>query len=240
MKRAIVIGASSGIGREVAQILIDEGWTVGLAARRDGVLLPMMHAHEDRVKVAKIDVTASDATDKLSLLIKRIGGMDLFFYAAGIGKQNRELDESVELSTARTNALGFMRMIGEAYRYFAANGGGHIAAITSIAGTKGLGPAPAYSATKAMQATYLQALEQLANAKGLNICFTDLRPGFVNTNLLSGSHDYPMLMEPKPVAEAIVKAVKQKKHICVIDTRWRLLTALWRRIPRWIWRRMKL
>lgn len=240
MKRAIVIGASSGIGREVAQILIDEGWTVGLAARRDGVLLPMMHAHEDRVKVAKIDVTASDATDKLNLLIKRIGGMDLFFYAAGIGKQNRELDESVELSTARTNALGFMRMIGEAYRYFAANGGGHIAAITSIAGTKGLGPAPAYSATKAMQATYLQALEQLANAKGLNICFTDLRPGFVNTNLLSGSHDYPMLMEPKPVAEAIVKAVKQKKHICVIDTRWRLLTALWRRIPRWIWRRMKL
>lgn len=240
MKRAIVIGASSGIGREVAQILIDEGWTVGLAARRDSVLLPMMHAHEDRVKVAKIDVTASDATDKLNLLIKRIGGMDLFFYAAGIGKQNRELDESVELSTARTNALGFMRMIGEAYRYFAANGGGHIAAITSIAGTKGLGPAPAYSATKAMQATYLQALEQLANAKGLNICFTDLRPGFVNTNLLSGSHDYPMLMEPKPVAEAIVKAVKQKKHICVIDTRWRLLTALWRRIPRWIWRRMKL
>lgn len=240
MKRAIVIGASSGIGREVAQILIDEGWTVGLAARRDGVLLPMMHAHEDRVKVAKIDVTASDATDKLNLLIKRIGGMDLFFYAAGIGKQNRELDESVELSTARTNALGFMRMIGEAYRYFAVNGGGHIAAITSIAGTKGLGPAPAYSATKAMQATYLQALEQLANAKGLNICFTDLRPGFVNTNLLSGSHDYPMLMEPKPVAEAIVKAVKQKKHICVIDTRWRLLTALWRRIPRWIWRRMKL
>ena len=240
MSRAIVIGSSSGIGKEVAQMLIDEGWTVGLAARRDGKLLPTMHAHEDKVKVAKIDVTASDAADKLNLLIKRIGGMDLFFYAAGVGHQNRDLQEDIELTTVRTNAFGFTRMIGAAYRYFAANGGGHIAAITSIAGTKGLGPAPAYSATKAMQATYLQSLEQLAHAQGLKICFTDIRPGFVDTDLLSGTHDYPMLMEVKPVAKAIMKAVKQKKHVCVIDWRWRLLTAVWRRIPRWIWRRMKL
>ena len=240
MGKAIVIGASSGIGKEVAEILINEGWTVGLAARRDGLLLPMMHAYEDKVKVAKIDVNASDAADKLNLLIKRIGGMDLFFYAAGIGKQNKELEESIELSTVRTNVLGFTRMIGEAYRYFAAHGGGHIAAISSIAGTKGLGPAPSYSATKAMQATYLQALEQLAHSQGLNITFTDIRPGFVDTDLLSGTHKYPMLMEVKPVAKAIVKAVKQKKHVVVIDWKWRLLTALWRRIPRWLWRKMKL
>jgi short-subunit dehydrogenase len=240
MGKAIVIGASSGIGKEVAEILINEGWTVGLAARRDEMLLPMIHAHEDRVKVAKIDVTASDAAESLNTLIKQIGGMDLFFYAAGIGKQNKELEESIELSTVRTNALGFTRMIGEAYRYFAAHGGGHIAAISSIAGTKGLGPAPSYSATKAMQATYLQALEQLAHSQGLNITFTDIRPGFVDTDLLSGTHKYPMLMEVKPVAKAIVKAVKQKKHVVVIDWKWRLLTALWRRIPRWLWRKMKL
>ena len=235
-----MIGASSGIGKEVAQILIDEGWTVGLAARRDEMLLPMMHAHEDRVKVAKIDVTANNAVESLNQLIKQIGGMDLFFYAAGIGKQNKELEETIELSTVRTNALGFTQMIGEAYRYFAAHGGGHIAAISSIAGTKGLGPAPSYSATKAMQATYLQALEQLAHSQGLNITFTDIRPGFVDTDLLSGTHKYPMLMEVKPVAKAIVKAVKQKKHVVVIDWKWRLLTALWRRIPRWLWRKMKL
>ena len=240
MKRAIVIGASSGIGKQVAQMLIDDGWTVGLAARRDGMLLSMMHAHEDRVKVEKIDVTASTATDSMLHLIKRIGGMDLFFYAAGIGKQNRDLQEDIELSTVRTNALGFTRMIGAAYHYFAEQGGGHIVAITSIAGTKGLGPSPSYSATKAMQNTYLQALEQLANSQGLNILFTDIRPGFVDTDLLSGTHHYPMLMKPEPVAKAIMKAIKQKKHICVIDTRWRLLTMLWRRIPRWIWRRMKL
>ena len=87
---------------------------------------------------------------------------------------------------------------------------------------------------------YLQALEQQANQRGLNIKFTDIRPGFVDTDLLSGTHHYPMLMKPKPVAKAIVKAVKDQKHVCVIDWRWRLLTALWRRIPRWLWRRLRL
>lgn len=240
MKRAIVIGASSGIGKQVAQMLIDEGWTVGLAARREEMLREMMQAHQDRVKVEKIDVTASSATENLTHLINNIGGMDLFFYAAGIGKQNRDLQEDIELATVSTNALGFTRMIGAAYRYFAEQGGGHISAITSIAGTKGLGPSPSYSATKAMQNTYLQALEQLAHSRGLNISFTDIRPGFVDTDLLSGTHHYPMLMKSEPVAKAIMKAIKSKKHICVIDTRWRLLTMLWRRIPRWMWRRMKL
>ena len=91
-----------------------------------------------------------------------------------------------------------------------------------------------------MQATYLQALEQLAHAQGLKICFTDIRPGFVDTDLLSGTHHYPMLMKAEPVAKAIVKAVHQKKHVCIIDWKWRLLTALWRRIPRWLWRRLRL
>ena len=106
-----------------------------------------------------IDVTKAEAGEKLLALVDRLGGMDLYFHASGIGKQNRTLEEDIELITTETNAVGFTRMIGTAYRYFAQQGTGHIAAITSIAGTKGLGPAPAYSATKALQATYLQALE---------------------------------------------------------------------------------
>jgi NADP-dependent 3-hydroxy acid dehydrogenase YdfG len=137
-------------------------------------------------------------------------------------------------------------MIGEAYRYFAevADGKstktGHIAVITSIAGTKGLGPAPSYSATKAMQNVYLQALEQQAHARGLKIRFTDIRPGFVDTALLSGDFKYPMMLRPERVAKDIVNAIKGRRHIRVIDWKYRLMTALWRRIPRWIWRRMKL
>lgn len=240
MKKAIVIGASSGIGYEVAHLLKEEGWTLGVAARREDRLQTLRQGAEDRVKTAQIDVTLESSKEGLNQLIASIGGMDLFFYASGVGRQNRDLTEDIEMMTVQTNAVGFMRMIGEAYRYFAEHGGGHIAAISSIAGTKGLGPAPSYSATKAMQATYLQALEQLAYAQGLKICFTDIRPGFVDTDLLSGTHHYPMLMKAEPVAKAIVKAVHQKKHVCIIDWKWRLLTALWRRIPRWLWRRLRL
>lgn len=234
-KRAIVIGASSGIGKEVAQLLVKEGWIVGVAARRVELLQNI-----GAVKTEEIDVTQKEATVKLRNLIERLGGMDLFFYASGIGKQNRELQENVELATMETNAVGFTRMIGEAYRYFVERGEGHIAAITSIAGTKGLGPAPAYSATKAMQNTYLEALEQLANAKGLKIRFTDIRPGFVDTALLNDDFHYPMMLKPEVVAKDIVKAIHARKHVRIIDWRYRILTALWQLIPRWIWRRIKL
>ena len=235
MKRAIVVGASSGIGMEVARLLLQQGWTVGVAARRVELLQTI-----GQVDVAQIDVTAEDAAERLRSLITRLGGMDLFFYASGIGKQNRELKEDIELATMQTNGVGFTRMIGEAYRYFATQGEGHIAAITSIAGTKGLGPAPAYSATKAMQNVYLQALEQQAHARGLKIHFTDIRPGFVDTALLAGNFHYPMMLKPEKVAQEIVSAINSKQHIRVIDWRYRLLTALWRRIPRCLWRNMKL
>ena len=235
MKRAIVVGASSGIGLEVARLLLQQGWTVGVAARRVELLQTI-----GQVEVAQIDVTAEDAAERLRSLITRLGGMDLFFYASGIGKQNRELKEDIELATMQTNGVGFTRMIGEAYRYFATQGEGHIAAITSIAGTKGLGPAPAYSATKAMQNVYLQALEQQAHARGLKIHFTDIRPGFVDTALLAGNFHYPMMLKPEKVAQEIVSAINSKQHIRVIDWRYRLLTALWRRIPRCLWRNMKL
>ena len=234
-KRAIVIGASSGIGREVSKLLMEQGWTVGVAARRVDKL-EELHA----TAVEPIDVTQEDATTRLQALISRLGGMDLFFYASGIGKQNRELKEDIELATLQTNGLGFTRMIGEAYRYFAQQGFGHIAAITSIAGTKGLGPAPSYSATKAMQNVYLQALEQQANARGLKIRFTDIRPGFVDTALLSGDFHYPMMLRPERVAKEILDAINHHRHIRVIDWKYRLLTAIWRRIPRCLWRQMKL
>lgn len=234
-KKAIVIGASSGIGKEVAKLLVERGWSVGVAARRTEMLNDL-----GAVATARIDVTASDAVESLHLLIDKTGGMDLFFYASGIGKQNRELSEDIELTTMQTNGMGFTRMIGEAYRYFANKGSGHIAAITSIAGTKGLGPSPAYSASKAMQGVYLQALEQQANSRGLDIRITDIRPGFVDTALLAGDFHYPMMLRPEKVAKEIIKAIDNRRHVRIIDWKYRILTALWRCVPRLVWRKIRL
>ena len=240
MKRAVIIGASSGMGYEVSRLLLAQGYTLGVAARREDRLLALKQEAPDRVEVATIDVTADDAPVRLRELINRLGGMDLYFHVSGIGKQNRTLTEDIELNTVNTNGMGFTRMIGEAYRYFAERGKGHIAALTSIAGTKGLGPAPSYSATKAMQNVYFQALEQQARSRGLDIHFTDIRPGFVDTDLLKGDFHYPMMLKPQVVARDIVKAIQNKSHVKVIDWKYAILTAMWRRIPRFIWRNIKL
>ena len=233
MRRAIVVGASSGIGREVARLLKEKGWTVGVAARRMELLADFEYA-------AKVDVTSEQAGQQLLELVERVGGMDLYFHASGIGKQNPGLQEDIELRTVETNAVGFTRMVGTAYRYMASHGGGHIAVISSIAGTKGLGPAPSYSATKALQNTYIQALEQLSHSRHLNIHFTDIRPGFVGTDLLNDGNRYPLLLNKVKVAEDIVRSIERRRHVRIVDWRWRIITALWRRIPRCIWRRLPL
>ena len=245
--KAVIVGASSGIGFEVAKLLLAEGWTLGVAARREEKLQELKVLAPDRVEVMPLDITHPDAEQRLLTLIDRLGGIDLYFHASGIGWQNRTLEADIELRTVETNALGFTRMIGAAYRYFAEKGVGHIAAISSIAGTKGLGPAPAYSATKALQATYLESLEQQAHQRGLHIRITDIRPGFVDTALLSPanaekekSFHYPMLMRPEAVARDIVASIHKHRHVRIIDGRYRVLTFFWRLIPRWLWRRISL
>lgn len=237
MKKAIIIGATSGIGQEVAKLLIQQGWHIGIAGRREDALRQMQATAPTQIEIEKVDVTAEDATTHLHLLIKKLGGMDLFFLSSGIGYQNRDLNPEVELNTARTNVEGFIRMVTAAFSYFKENGGGHIAVISSIAGTKGLGVAPAYSATKRFQNTYIDALAQLSRMQHLNILFTDIRPGFVATDLLKNGK-YPMLMQADHVALQIIKALNRKKRIAVIDERYRILVFFWRMIPRWIWERL--
>lgn len=238
-RKAIVMGASSGLGREVALRLLAEGWTVGVAARRTALLETIAHGSRRPAAMAHIDVTAADAGERLRQLITEMGGVDLYFHASGWGRQNSALEADTELHTVETNGMGFVRLVGEAFRWMAYHGGGHIAIISSIAGTKGLGPAPAYSATKAFQNTYIQALEQLAAGRRLGIRFTDIRPGFVDTDFIRGTH-YPLTLAAGPVADAMVAAVKRGDHVHVVDWRWRMVVALWRLVPASVWRRLPL
>ncbi len=238
MKRAIILGASSGIGRETARQLLANGWYVGVAARRGDLLDEIKSANSDRVEAMTIDVTSAEAVPRLLELVRRMGGVNLFVYSVGIGKQNERLDPDVELATAEVNVVGFTRMIDAMFNYMASNLGGDIAVVTSVAGTKGIGVAPSYSATKAYQSKYVQALEQLSNMRRLHIRFTDIRPGFVDTPLLEGGGRYPMLMDKERVVGEMLKAVEAHRHVRVIDWRYRLLTFAWRLIPNRVWRRM--
>ena len=256
-KRAIVMGATSGIGQEVARLLAANGYEVGIAGRREERLVQMAQATPGIVAHRQIDVTKEDAPTELHKLIEELGGMDLYFHSSGIGWENVALDADKELKTVETNGMGFVRMVSAAYNWFAeqradeakqrAEGDklrasskerkARIACITSIARTRGLGAAPAYSATKRMQAHYLECLSQQARMRHLNIGITDIRPGFVATDLIAGSH-FPLQLKAEDVAHTIVRAIERGREVVTIDWRYRLLVAAWQLIPRWLWVRL--
>lgn len=238
--KVLVVGASSGMGRLVAQRFIEAGCRVAVAARRTERLDDLVNMAPERVVAAKVDVTADDVAARINGLIDRLGGIDLYFHAAGIGYYNPELEANREDVTLATNALGFTSAVDAVFNRMAADGnGGHIAAITSIAQTKGIGAAPAYSATKRFQTTYLTALDQLSRSRRLGITFTDIRPGFVDTDFLRGDA-YPMLMKPEKVADKAFKAAIKRRRVATIDWRYRLLVAAWRLIPRPLWVRLNI
>ena len=226
MKRIVIMGATSGIGLETAKRCIAAGWRVGAAGRRSEELERLRGLAPQQVETEAIDVTDDAAPAALERLIERL-----------VGSQNPQLDPAVELHTVRTNVEGFTRMTTAAYGYFAAHGGGRIAVVSSIAGTRGLGVAAAYSASKRFQNTYIDSLAQLARMQGSKIRFTDIRPGFVATALLRNA-DYPMLMRPEKVAEKLFRALERSKRRVVIDRRYALLVRLWRLIPQGVWERL--
>ncbi|RHJ87662.1 SDR family oxidoreductase [Parabacteroides sp. AM08-6] len=237
VQRIIIIGATSGIGYEIARIYQQKGWKVGIAGRRFEKLKELAAQAPEQTEARQIDITRPNSTEELQTLIEQTGGMDIFLLCSGIGSQNRELNPATELSTIETNALGFTRMVTAAYHYFAKQGRGHLAVISSIAGTKGLGAAPSYSATKRFQNTYIDAIAQLAKMEKHSITFTDIRPGFVKTDLLKNDH-YPLLMSPDYVARKIVQALTRKKRRVIIDWRYAILVFFWKMIPPYLWERL--
>lgn len=237
MNKAIIVGASSGLGKELALLFLRDGWKVGICARRADKLEEIRALFPDQVVCSTIDVTSENSARSLHALIDELGGLDIYIHSSGIGYQNQSLDEDIEELTVQTNVAGFRRMVDEVFRYYRDNGiHGKIAAITSLAGTRGMGAAPAYSATKAFQSWYLEALEQLSARKGYGIGITDIRPGFVATDMISKRKNYPMKLSAQKVAKDIYRSVLKGRHVRIIDWKFRIIGAIWKMVPRKLWR----
>lgn len=243
--RAIIIGATSGIGRELAIHLARHGVILGLAGRREDKLRELqMQLGEERVHITRLDVTHESATESLDELIARVGAPDLLLYASGIGKQNPQLDIKIESDTVMTNSWGMVRLVDHFVNYvkqearYDAKHRAHVAVISSVAGTMGMGSAPAYSATKSMQSSYLVALSQYARMEHIPVMFSDIRPGFVATEILNPEKHYPMLMSADKAARCILRGLRNRHRIIIFDWRFKLIVALWRLIPRCLWERL--
>ncbi len=241
MKRIVIMGASSGIGLAVAEALASRGVKTGLAARHTSELRALKEKYPDCVEYESIDINHNDGPKKLETLIDKLGGMDIYFHVAGIGYANPTLDPHREAEVIATNAAGFARMVSAAYGYFRNNARkGQIVALTSVAGTNGIGDMAAYSASKKCAQTYLVALEQLARKEKADITFTDIRPGWIRTPLLEDNKKYPMEMTLDYVVPQIIKAIVKHPRVAYVDARWGALCAAWKAIPDALWTRMEL
>ena len=243
MGKAIIIGATSGIGRAVAIRLLEKGWTVGISGRRSDALEDIASRYE-RAVPQQMDITTPDAVSTLDSLLELVGPPDLFLHVSGVGYQNPALDEDRELLMVRTNCEGMVRIVTHFINYVKSSGEysnerkAQIGVVTSVAGTAGLGVAPAYSATKKMQSTYLSALSQLVRMERLPVCLSDIRPGFVATEFLNPEKKYPMMITVDDAATHILKGLERKKRIIIFDLKFKCLTFIWKLIPRPIWERM--
>lgn len=243
--RIVIMGATSGLGRRLALRYIEAGWTAGLAGRNIGRLEELQSVAPDRVEIERIDITCDDAVERLGILIEKIGGMNVYLHCSGILTDEDELTEDSQSRVIATNTMGFAVMTSAAYRYFRDNNGSiadrrQIAAITSIAGIRGLAELPGYSASKAFDIHYLEALRQRADARGLSLAVTDIRPGWTRTPLLSSGRRYLLEMDEKRVADLIYRAIERKSGNVVIGMRWKVLTTLQRMLPAGIWKKIHL
>ena len=242
-RKIIIVGASSGIGRKVALDFARGGWEVGIAARREENLKEIAGLVPGQIVYKTIDVAADDAAERFYDLIEMNSGMDYLLFAAGTGYMDPDLDSGKVTRTLRVNVEGFARIMVAAFKYFRDTANvhkGQICAITSIAGTKGIGLSAAYSASKRFEQTFINALEQLAYTRHVNVGFTDIRPGFIRTDLLDPEKDYPMEMTLDYAVPRIIEAIVRKRRVAVIDWRWNIVVGLWRMIPDCLYVRMNL
>jgi short-subunit dehydrogenase len=238
MKKAIVVGASSGIGYQLVLNLVADGYLVGVTARRLDLLTQLAERVPGKIFPMQMDVREIDSIPaKLEGLKTQLPGIDLMIISAGVGELNAGLDFHIEKDMIDTNVTGFTAIADWAFNNFSNQKSGILVAITSIAGLRGNRQSPAYSATKAYQQVYLEGLRQKAHKISHSIHVIDIRPGFVNTKMAKGDKVF-WVSSVEKASNQIMRAIIHKSPIAYITRRWYLVAGLMKLLPRFVHKRM--
>lgn len=237
-KKAIVMGATSGIGRGLAKIFVENGYRVGITGRRVNLLNEIKAENVAGYCLKAIDISETDTLPALlEELVIELGGLDLMVICSGYGDLNYILDFAVEKQTIETNVLGFTATADWAFNYFESKSSGHIVGITSIAGLRGSKLALSYNASKAYQINYLEGLRQRANKFKHSVFITDIRPGFVDTDMAKGDGLFWVATVDKAVLQ-IFKAIKRQRKVLYVTKRWILFALILKILPKWLYEKL--
>lgn len=235
--KIIIIGATSGIGKELATGYLKKGFFVGITGRRENLLLEVKSVFPSNLFTSCFDVTSTKNIQHLKDLIADLGGLDLLIYNAGFGDPSEGLVEEIEIATTKTNVTGFVEIAAFAFNYFIQQGHGQMAVTSSIAALRGNGLAPAYSASKAFMSNYAEGLNMKASRLKKDIFVTDVKPGFVKTKMAKG-HGRFWVASPQKAAAQIMKAIEGKRRIVYVTRRWWIIAQLFKIIPYALYRRI--
>ncbi|MCF6297801.1 MAG: SDR family NAD(P)-dependent oxidoreductase [Flavobacteriaceae bacterium] len=229
-KKAIIFGATSGIGEALAKLLVADGYTVAITGRREERLNEIKAINPEKYIIKKHDVTKLDISESIFVeLTKEMGVVDLIIYSSGIGEPNYNLEWGKEIPTLQVNVIGAVKIFGLAYNFFHQQGYGHLVGISSVAGVRGNRHTPAYFASKAFQNNYLESLWMKAKRSKVDIHITDIAPGFVDTKMALG--DTFGMASLEKATKQIYTAIKRKKKKAYITKRWRLIAFIMRILP---------
>jgi len=241
MRRVIIIGATSGIGLELAKLFIDQGDRVGATGRRCHLLGDLQKQFPSQVVTECFDVMGDDNLFHLESLIEKLNGLDILVYNSGYGEVSASLDWKIDKQTTLTNVNGFVEIVNYTFNYFVKQGTGQIAATSSIAAVRENSQAPAYSASKAymsiyMAGLYLKALRLRKRDPKINIAITCVEPGFVSTKMAKGKGRFWEAPVEK-AASQIFTAIQKRKRKAYITHRWTLIAWLLKWMPHFIIKR---
>ena len=235
--KIIIIGASSGIGKEMALLYAKQGHVVGITARREYLLKEIQASYPANIFISSFDVRNADSLSYIKNLISDLGGLDLFVYNAGMGEPSDKLIPEVEESTVQTTVAGFVQIVPFVFNFFVQQGKGQIAVTSSVAALRGNGLAPAYSASKAFLSCYAEGLNLKARRLKKAIIVTDIRPGFIDTKPVN-DHRRFWVVSAQKAARQMIAAIEQRKRIVYITRRWWLVAQLMKILPYRIYKRL--
>ena len=238
MKKAIIIGSSSGIGMQLAQVMSKDGIVLGLTGRRIELLDNLKNRLSTQAYTKYMDITnTNESIDCLNSLIDEMGGVDLIIVSAGTGYINKDLEWKLEQETINTNVLGVTAIIDASTKYFLNKKSGHLAVISSVASLRGSAECPAYNASKAYISNYLEGIRCKIKKLNLDIAITDIKPGFVDTSMAKGDGLF-WVMPLEKVTTQIYTALKKRKDQIYVTKRWGFLGFIIKRIPKFIYYKM--
>ncbi|WP_025743477.1 SDR family NAD(P)-dependent oxidoreductase [Aquimarina pacifica] len=234
MKKAIIIGGTSGIGRGLAELLIEHDWTVAITGRRIELLNEIKENAKNNILIQKHDITEINNSDeKMESLFSKLKVVDLVIVSSGVSELNQELNWEIENKLIETNVNGIAKVYEFIFSKFKKQGHGHLVGISSIASLRGNRHAPSYSASKAFQANYLEALRCIAKNEKLAITITDVQPGFIDTPMAKGEGLF-WVASVKKASHQIYSAILKKKRKVYITKRWRVIAWGMKIAPSWV------